>query len=182
MAWFLIIMPKEFLKKYLPDPDKIKENKSLSFLGDMIHDPNLWHMNRHSVTKAIAIGLFWGCIPMPFQMVAAAFFAIWLNANLPISVATVWFSNPITMPPIFYFEYIVGSWVLGMPPLGFEYELSWAWLSERLYSVGVPLYLGSLICGTVAAIAGYFIISSLWRRNVRQRWAKRIEKRRSKLK
>lgn len=170
-------MPKDFLKKHLPKPEAIRNNKSLRFLGDMIHEPNLWHMNRHSVTKAIAIGLFWGCIPMPFQMVAAAFFAVWLNANLPLSVMTVWFSNPITMPPIFYFEYLVGTWVLGMPPLGFEYELSWAWLESRLYSVGVPMYLGSLIVGAGAAGMGYFVMSWLLKRNVRKRWAERITKR-----
>jgi len=168
-------MPKDFIKKYLPDPDSIKNNKSLGFLGDVLHEPNLWHLNRHSVTKAFAIGLFWGCIPMPFQMVAAAFFAIWLNANLPLSLATVWFSNPLTMPAIFYFEYLVGSTVLGMPPLGFEYELTWEWLSERLYTVGVPLYLGSLICGAVLAVVGYFTIAWFWQRSVRKRWAERVE-------
>jgi len=173
-------MPKEFLKKYLPDPEKLREHKSLRFLGDVIHEPNLWHMNRHCVTKAIAIGLFWGCIPMPFQMVAAALFAIWLNANLPVSVVTVWFSNPITMPPIFYFEYLVGSWVLGMPPLGFEYELSWEWISERLYSVGLPMYLGSLICGAALSIIGYFAIAWLWKKSVLKRWAERKEARRQR--
>ena len=66
-------MPKDFIKKYMPDPNSIKNNKSLRFLGPLIHDPNLWHLNRHSVSKAFALGLFWGCIPMPFQMVAAAF-------------------------------------------------------------------------------------------------------------
>ncbi|KZX82332.1 ATP-binding protein [Oleiphilus sp. HI0009] len=170
-------MPKDLLKKYLPNPDTIKDNKSLRFLGDVIHEPNLWHMNRHSVTKAIAIGFFWGCMPMPFQMVAAAFVAVWLNANLPLSVATVWFSNPITMPPIFYFEYLVGAWVLQMPPLGFEYELTWEWLSERLYTVGVPLYLGAVICGIIGGFASYFIVGWLWKRNVKKRWTERKARR-----
>lgn len=176
------MMPKDLLKKYLPTPESIRNNKSLKFLGDVVHEPNLWHMNRHSVTKAIAIGLFWGCIPMPFQMVAAAFFAIWLNANLPLSLATVWFSNPITMPAIFYFEYLIGAAVLGMPSLGFEYELTWEWLSERIYSVGVPLYLGSIICGIILAVAGYFGVAWLWQRSVRKRWAERValRKRRKK--
>ena len=175
-------MPKEFLKKYLPNPETIRTHKSLKFMGDVIHEPNLWHMNRHSVTKAFAIGLFWGCMPMPFQMVVAAFLAVWLNANLPISVMTVWFSNPITMPPIFYFEYLVGTWVLGMPPLGFEYELTWAWLEERLFSVGVPMYLGAVICGAVLSFVGYFVVNWLWKRSVRKRWAARAEARANKTK
>lgn len=166
-------MPKDFIKKYLPSPEKIKANKSLAFLGDVIHDPNLWHLNRHSVTKAIAIGLFWGCIPIPLQMLAAAFFAIWCNANLPLSVCIVWFSNPLTMPPIFYFEYLVGAWLMDMPPVGFEYELSLAWLEEKLYQIGLPLLLGSVICGAILASAGYLSIAYLWRRSVLKRWNKR---------
>lgn len=168
-------MPKNFIKKYMPDPEAIKNNKSLGFLGDVLHEPNLWHLNRHSVTKAFAIGLFWGCIPMPFQMVAAAFLAIRLNANLPLSVAIVWFSNPLTMPPIFYFEYLVGAWLLDMPTLAFdEYEFSLEWLADKVYSVGLPLYLGSIFCGVILATTGYFTISALWRQNVIKRWKKRV--------
>lgn len=173
-------MPKNFIKKYLPDPDSIREHKALGFLGAMIHDANLWHLNRHSVTKAFAIGLFWGCIPMPFQMVAAALCAIRFNANLPLSVALVWFSNPLTMPPIFYFEYLIGTWILDMPPMAFEYELSAAWLKDKLYEIGVPLYLGSLVSGTVLSATGYLIISKLWRQNVIKRWHLRQQRRQQK--
>lgn len=166
-------MPKDIIKKYLPDPEKIKSNKSLSFLGDVLHEPNLWHLNRHSVTKAFAIGLFWGCIPMPFQMVAAALCAFKLNANLPLSLALVWFSNPVTMPPIFYFEYLVGAWLMDMPPVAFEYELTFAWFQEKLYEIGLPLLLGSVVCGAVLATSGYFIIGQVWRRSVINKWHKR---------
>lgn len=176
-------MPKNFIKKYMPDPDTIKQNKSLGFLGDVLHEPNLWHLNRHSVTKAFAIGLFWGCIPMPFQMVAAAFCALRLNANLPLSVAIVWFSNPVTMPPIFYAEYLVGAWLLDFPTLAFsEYEFSSEWLADKLFDVGVPLYFGSLICGIVAAAIGYFTISTLWKRSARKKWRMRIANRQARQK
>jgi len=170
-------MPKDFIKKYLPDPDSIKQNKSFAFLGSVLHEPNLWHLNRHCVTKAFAIGLFWGCIPMPFQMVAAALCAIRLNANLPLSVALVWFSNPVTMPPIFYAEYLIGAWLLNKPAMGFEYELSVEWIMSQLYDIGIPMYLGSLVCGIVFAAIGYFVVGYLWRRSVIKRWVKRAESR-----
>jgi hypothetical protein len=44
--------------KYMPSPESIKENKNLQFLGDKLHDPNLWHLNRRSVAAAFAVGLF----------------------------------------------------------------------------------------------------------------------------
>ncbi|MEC7378488.1 MAG: DUF2062 domain-containing protein [Pseudomonadota bacterium] len=117
---------------------------------------------------------------MPFQMLAAAGFAIWFNANLPLSVVLVWISNPVTMPPIFYFNYKVGAWALDRPVLSFEFQLSWSWISERLLDIGIPLYLGSLIVATVSACLAYLIIQYLWRRKIRSDWQVRRVKRRQR--
>lgn len=172
-------MPKELIKKYLPDPESIKNNKSLGFLGPIIHDPNLWHLNRHSVTKAFAIGLFWASIPMPLQMLAAALCAVRFKANLPLSVALVWISNPLTMPPIFYCEYLLGVWMLDMPASPFEYELSFAWLKDKLYDIGIPLYLGSLVTGVAMSLVGYLIINVAWRRSIVNKWRHRRARRKA---
>lgn len=171
-------MPKKFMKRYLPSPDKVRSMQSLSFLGDILHEPNLWHINRHSVARAFLIGIFFAFIPMPFQMVAAAFFAVWMNANLPLSVVTVWISNPVTMPPLFYFNYKTGAWLLNRPILEFEFHLSWSWLSGRLMDIGIPLYVGSLVLATLASCIAYLTIQYLWRRKVRAEWRARQQNRR----
>ena len=163
-------MPKKFMKRYLPSPEKVQAMQSLSFLGDILHEPNLWHINRHCVARAFLVGIWFCFIPMPFQMLAAAFFAIWFNANLPLSVVLVWISNPVTMPPMFYFNYKIGAWVLDRPVLSFEFELSWSWISERLLDIGIPLYLGSLVVATISACLAYLIIQYLWRRKIRSDW------------
>jgi uncharacterized protein len=163
-------MPKKFMKRYLPSPERVQAMQSLSFLGDILHEPNLWHINRHSVARAFLVGIWFCFIPMPFQMLAAAFFAIWFNANLPLSVVLVWISNPVTMPPMFYFNYKIGAWALDRPVLNFEFELSWSWISERLLDIGIPLYLGSLVVATVSACVAYLIIQYLWRRKIRSDW------------
>ncbi|MFO7529880.1 MAG: DUF2062 domain-containing protein [Marinobacter sp.] len=174
-------MPKKFMKRYLPSPERVQSMKSLHFLGDILHEPNLWHINRHSVARAFLIGIWFCFIPMPFQMLAAALFAIWFNANLPLSVALVWISNPVTMPPMFYFNYKIGAWILNRPVLAFEFELSWPWISERLVDIGIPLYLGSLICATVFACLSYLAIQYLWRRKIRSDWReRRLERRKSR--
>ncbi len=163
-------MNKNILKKYMPDQNKLKTNKSLRFLGALIDDSNLWHLNRHSVSKAFAIGLFWGCIPMPFQMAVAALCAVRLKANLPLSIALVWFSNPITMPAIFYAEYLLGAWVLGMPIASFEYEFTYSWLKLKLFEIGIPMYLGSFIAGITLSLIAYYLILWLWRKNIIKKW------------
>jgi len=171
-------MPKKFMKRYLPTPERVRAIQSLHFLGDILHEPNLWHINRHCVARAFLIGIFFTFMPMPFQMIAAAFCAIWFNANLPLSVVLVWISNPITMPPIFYFNYKIGALVLDRPVLDFQFQLSWSWISERLIDIGIPLYLGSVLVGTISACASYMIIQYLWRRKVRKAWRerKRVER------
>ncbi len=171
-------MPKKFIKRYLPAPEKVRAMKSLHFLGDILHEPNLWHINRHGVARAFLVGIFFSFIPMPFQMIFAAVFAIWFNANLPLSVILVWISNPVTMPPIFYFNYKVGALILDRPVLDIEFQLSWTWLGSRLVDIGIPLYLGSLIVATASGCIAYLIIQFLWRRKVKKDWNERIREKR----
>jgi len=76
-------MAKKFIKRYLPDPKKIRNNKNLKIFGKLINDPNLWHLNRYSVSAAFSVGLFIAFVPVPFQMALAAAIAILVRSNLP---------------------------------------------------------------------------------------------------
>jgi len=170
-------MPHKFLKRMSPSPQTIRDNKSLSFLGEAIHQPNLWHMNRHSVSKAFAIGLFCGWLPMPMQTVLAAILAIYFRANIPLSVVLVFITNPITIPPMFYFSYKLGSLMLGMDPQPVPMDLGWEWFKTTLGEIWQPLLFGSLIMGIISSIAGYFTINMIWRKSIRRRWKDRKEAR-----
>ena len=98
-------MPKKFIRRFLPDHQSIKQNKALKIFGSVLHEPNLWHLNRRSASGAFGIGLFFAFWPVPFQMWLSAGLAIPFRANLPLSVATVLVTNPFTIPPIFYGAY-----------------------------------------------------------------------------
>ncbi len=173
-------MPKRIIKRFTPDHETIRTHKHLRMFGTLLHDSNLWHMNRRSVSGAFAVGLFWAFIPIPFQMVAAAFTAIIFRVNLPISVALVWISNPITIPPMFYATYLFGTWILGEPPQSSEFEVSIEWMTNSLAEIWQPLYLGSVICAVIASILGYILMRGFWRWHVvsnlrkrRERWKKK---------
>lgn len=171
-------MPRRLFKRYMPNPEMIREHKSLRFLGTLLHDPNLWHLNRHSVARAMAAGLFAAFIPAPMQMLLAACLAIPIRANLPISVGLVWLTNPFTMPPIFYCTYKMGSWLLGIPPMELPDELSWEWISGELAIVWKPFLLGSIVTGTLLAALAYGTTMLYWRWWVAHSWRKRAERRR----
>ncbi len=159
-------MPKRIIKKYMPDHHTIREHKHLQIFGKLLHDGNLWHFNRRSVSGAFAVGIFCAFIPLPLQMVIAAAIAIMIRVNLPISVSLVWLTNPITMPPIFYSAYKVGAFVMGQAALTSDYKLTAEWFSEQLHLIWQPFLLGCLICGIISAFIAYIVIRLLWRLHI----------------
>ena len=166
-------MPRNLIKKYLPHPDKIKNNRFLTVFGPVIHEPQLWHLTRHSASKAFMVGLFFAFWPVPFQMVLAAGGAILVRGNLSLSVALVWITNPVTMPFLFGLAYFVGIYTLGHEPSEFEFELTLKWLENNLSTIWQPFLLGCGICAVIAAIIGYFAIGLLWRLHIVNAWKKR---------
>ena len=168
-------MPRRLFKRYMPDPDSIRSNKSLRFLGALLHDPNLWHLNRHSVARAMAMGLFAAFIPLPMQMLIAASLAVVARANIPISVGLVWLTNPITMPPVFYCTYKLGAWVMQLPPIQLPENLTFDWITQELSLVWQPFLLGSIIAGIASGALAYVITMLYWRWWVRHNWRKRRE-------
>lgn len=161
------------LKNFSPSKEKLKEYKILKIFGNFIHDPHLWHFNRYSVSKAFAVGLFIAWIPVPCQMALAALGSILFNANLSISVALVWITNPITMPPLFLFSYILGAKILNLPIKNLKFELSIEWLHSLIGDIWKPFLLGCIICAIVSALLGYLIVQILWRYMIIKSWQNR---------
>ncbi|WP_375750343.1 DUF2062 domain-containing protein [Vibrio sp. HN007] len=166
-------MPKKLIQRFMPDHELIKRQKALKIFGNVLYNPNLWCLNRRSASGAFALGLFMAFVPLPSQMIMSAGLAIVFSVNLPLAVALVWISNPITMPIMFYFCYKVGTWIMHTPTHQFNFELSWQFLAEQMSTIGPPFLLGCLICGTICALIGYFGIRGLWRYSVVRSWQKR---------
>ncbi len=167
-------MARKVIKRWFPDLHLVKKYKSLHLFGDILHNPNLWHLNRRSVAGAFAVGLFTAFMPVPFQMIMAAAVAMVFRVNLPISVLLVWISNPITIAPIFYTAYKVGKWVLGEPPGAFHFEPTLDWFFTEFSEVWQPLLTGCFLMGSSASLLGYASIRLYWRYYV----VRMLEKRR----
>lgn len=166
-------MPKRLLKRFSPNPETLKAHPHLKRFGTKLQNPNLWHLNRKSAAGAVAIGLFCAWMPMPFQMIPAAFLAMYFSVNLPISVALVWISNPITMPPLFYCAYRLGAFILHKPLMDFHFTLSYEWIVNTFETIAPALFLGCLIIGSICALLGYWGLTFFWRYSLVKKWQKR---------
>ena len=161
----------------MPDVQRIRQHKHLRFLGALLHDPNLWHLNRRSAAGACGVGLFWAFMPIPLQTIPAAITAVILRVNLPISVALVWITNPLTMAPVFYFTYKLGNWILGRTPQPVHFQLSVDWFKTSLGAIWQPFLLGSVTLSIVAGVLGYFAMRGAWSWHVRREYRRRRQRR-----
>lgn len=118
-------------------------------------------INRRSVTRGIGIGLFWAFIPMPMQMLAVIATTPFIRFNVPIAISMVWLSNPFTMPPMYYMEYLTGNFILGQEGIQ-DIELSVEWFKHNLTDIFIPLYSGAAFYSIVMTGLIYLILNRLW--------------------
>ncbi len=174
-------MAKGWLKKYLPSEAEINSNRFLRVFGRSLTRPSLWHLNRHSVARGVAIGLVTGLIPGPFQILSAAALAIPCRANLAVAALTTFYTNPITFVPLYILAYKVGALVTGTtapPPLIAEFKALGIWDMIKqaflwIYSLGDTLLIGLAIQSTLFALMGYLVVQFGWRWVVTQKWNRR---------
>ncbi len=165
---------RRLLRKVIPGRRDIRGHSFLRrVFGRPLFNPDLWHLSRNSVAWAMSIGLFMAWVPVPFQMVLAAGGAILMRCNLPVAVAMVWVSNPVTMAPLYISAHQLGAWLLDRPPGDFRIELSLRWLFEELGKVWEPLLLGCFVLGLASAVLGQIAIRLVWRAHIMVSWRDR---------
>ncbi len=176
-------MPRRFFRKVMPSVDRVREYRVLGVFGDRLFHPALWHVNRRSASGAVAIGMFCGLIPGPLQMLGAAIACVIARVNLPIALFTTFYTNPLTIVPLYVAAYYIGAWVTGAskthpmtpPP-------EWVWsdplgsmehLGKWMVGLGPPLAVGVFILACVLAVLGYVVVRSVWGYQLRRVWHRR---------
>jgi uncharacterized protein (DUF2062 family) len=153
---------KALFQRYLPKQQYLREHRHLRFFGSYLSQASLWHLNRRSAARGVALGLFVAFIPLPVHTVLVACLAILFRVNLPISVLAVWVSNPITWAPQIIFSYKAGLWLMGITAAP-AFEPSIEGVAELLSHSWQPFLLGCLVLGIASAALGYMMIQGLWR-------------------
>jgi uncharacterized protein (DUF2062 family) len=168
-----------WLKGHVPTRDTVNENRLLRPFARHLTDASLWRMNRRSLPRAVALGLFVGVIIPFMHMVIAAILAIPVRANIAVAAAVTWVVNPLTIPPLYYAAYRIGSWELhydaSLVSRGTAERFS-SELSRMLFWIhhaSGPIALGILTIAASAALFGYFAASFAWKLRAGSRWHRR---------
>jgi hypothetical protein len=177
----------KFIRRHLPDREAVRTSKYLAWCGDWLNHPNLWALNRDSVSGGFAIGLAAGLVPGPLQMLTAALFAVPLKRNLPVALVTTLYTNPLTIGPLYVLAYGYGRLLLGASGKAVDVEpFVWVWsdwigsaeaLVHWTFALGKPLGVGLVALALTLAVFGYVAVQVGWRIYIRLAWRARARRR-----
>jgi uncharacterized protein (DUF2062 family) len=159
-------MQRQYLKfvrrfyRQLRSP-QLRSNRFFAGLVHRLSNRRLWKPCRTTVSHGLAIGLFFSMmLPMPFQSVVAAFFAIRSRVNVPFAMMIVWISNPVTTLPLALMQVRLGQFlrdVLNIPVPSFL-DVTGLFPCTTIECNAANFVLGMLFSGVIASILAYPIV------------------------
>lgn len=176
-------------RRLLPSPESLEQTRGLRWLGHYLRErPWLWVAHRRRVAMGAGLGLAVGVIPLPTQMLLAAFVAIGCRANVAAAIAATWLTNPLTLVPIWGLAIFLGRQVLGVHgPISAPQELALDWgnpgswwpaVSEWLSQLGAPLLVGLPCAGALLGLTLYVVVYVGWWAVIRLERRRRLRARR----
>lgn len=125
----------------------------------------------HQIAFGAAIGMFIGWTPtVGLQMILAIPLCLLLRANPVAAIPPIWLTNPVTVVPVYSFNYWIGRILIGGPTLReFRADMHQVFTTlesgalldsvKELLVIGrevfMPLVLGSCLVGLFLALALY---------------------------
>jgi uncharacterized protein (DUF2062 family) len=156
-----------WLKHITPDRITLEQHWCFKPFSVLVAHREFWTLNRDSVTRAFALGLFIAFIPptpfIPLHLALCAILGIFFRLNLPVLFATVFVSNPFTWVPQVAGSIWVGAKLTGLDLAPFVHGLTHRSMRAHLHELWEPLLLGALVLGLAAAALGYALAQLLWR-------------------
>lgn len=111
-------MIRTWIRKFLPNRAQLDAIPILRRYKSLLGHPNLWAINRKSVAGGVAAGLFCGLIPGPFQVIGSLVWVLVAKVNLPVAILVTFYTNPLTIVPLYLFAVAYGQLLLGGMPGG----------------------------------------------------------------
>lgn len=150
------------LVRHFPRRRHLKNSWLHRILGERLFARELWKPARKEVAGGLALGLLVGFTPtMGAQIVICGVLAYVLRVNVPVAIAGTFVTNPFTAALIYPLLYQVGVWLAGVPSPS-ELE-GYGGTLRTVVRYAKPLWIGSLVAGSVAAALGYGLVMLLWK-------------------
>ena len=133
----------------------------------------------------VAVGMFCGLIPGPFQMIGAALMAVLFRVNLPVAMFATLYTNPFTIVPLYFVAYQLGAMVTGqghaVTATRFVVpDMDWSnWFTvmiDWIISLGKPFAVGLPLLAIILALLGYIVVRVGWRLWVMWQWRKHAQR------
>jgi uncharacterized protein (DUF2062 family) len=168
-----------WLTRHIPTRETIHEHRLLRPFAPHLTHPSLWRMNRRSVPRGVALGLFVAVIIPVMHTFVAAIFAIPTRANVAVAAVATLVVNPLTIPPMYYAAYRIGSWELHHdgklvnPAAAERFSSELSRLLFWVHHASGSIALGILTIAALSAAIGYVAASVVWGFWSRSRWRQR---------
>lgn len=175
-------MPRRFFKKLSRQRHHLRTRWFMRPFEFAFGDAAYWSVNRRNVTRAVALGFFIAFLPPPIpHTVMAIFAAVALRVNIPVTLAAIFLTNPVTIFPLYYAAYWTGCHVLGKTPMTHLPKAHPGdWLPAFHGPILEPFVLGSVLLGLAAAVVGYVVLGLFWHLSLVNKFYKRKRLRRLK--
>jgi uncharacterized protein (DUF2062 family) len=168
-----------WLTRHIPTRETVHHYRMLRPFARHLSHSSLWRFTRRSVPRGVAVGLFVAVIIPFMHTVIAALLAIPTKANVAVAAVFTLLVNPLTIPPMYYAAYRIGSWelhhdsTLVNPAAAERFSSELSRLLFWIHQASGPIALGVLTIAVAASAFGYFMSSFAWRWWTRSRWQQR---------
>lgn len=177
--------PERIRNALLKLPQEIQQTRQLKWYSSprqLLRTILMQDDTAHSIALGTTVGMFIGMTPtVGAQMILVMLFAYAVNPflrfNRTAALVTVYISNPLTVVPLYWFCYRIGTMFVGgsLKREEFSHILEynnfqewWGTVTDLFVHVGKPLFLGSLLVATVCALVTYPAMHWLIRRFQKQ--------------
>jgi uncharacterized protein (DUF2062 family) len=173
----------KWVQRHIPTQESLQRYRVLRPFAHHLGQPALWRLNRRSVPRAVALGLFVGVIIPIMHTAIAAALAIPTRANIAVTAAFTLVVNPLTIPPMYYAAYRFGSWELHHdttlvdPAVAERVSGELSRILFWVHEASGPIAVGVLTIAVTAAVLGYCLAALLWRWRLGNKWQGRSEAR-----
>lgn len=170
-----------WLTRHVPTRETVHQHRLLRPFAPYLGHAALWRMTRRSVPRGVALGLFIAVIFPVMHTVIAAVLAIPARANVAIAAAFTLLVNPLTIPPLYYLAYRIGSWelhhdaTLVNPAAAERVSGELSRLLFWVHQASGPIAVGVMTIAVGLALFGYGASALVWRFWSHSRWRQRRE-------